>query len=191
MDEDFFRDLGFIEETYRNGTFINAFEPYLNKALDIVVAAVKRRAPVATGAYRRGIVKKIVKTATSITGLVTIEDEAAKYAYFIENGRAPGKFPPWGLGTGLFKWVKLKVNLAEYRASGKTPRNTKSRDKMILGIAFLIARKIAKRGTYGKYHTGEFAPLPKPFTLGWAESENEVAGIIDYGIDIAMAGMAA
>ena len=61
------------------------------------------------------------------------------YWQYAENGRGPGKFPPI---DAILKWVEFK-RLVPRPINGRVP-STKQ-------LAYLISRKIARKGTEGKH----------------------------------------
>lgn len=102
------------------------FIPIFRKAMVASTAAVKRTAkeevPIYQGELRRGIFDKVTSSiAKSVQGLVYVAN--VKYGLWVEMGTRP-HFPPV---EPLEKWARIKL--------GKP------------GAGFLIARKIAKRGT--------------------------------------------
>lgn len=58
------------------------------------------------------------------------QDTRGGYAFFVEYGRRAGKFPPV---DEIVQWVRKKLRIREPKAAK--------------GIGFVIARKIAKKGT--------------------------------------------
>lgn len=102
------------------------FMPVFRKAMVASTATVKRTAkekvPIYQGELRRGIFDKVTSSiAKSVQGIVYVAN--VKYGLWIEKGTRP-HFPPV---EPLEKWGRIKL--------GKP------------GIGFLIARKIAKKGT--------------------------------------------
>ena len=80
---------------------------------------------------------------------------SAKHAFFVEEGRRPGKPPPV---AEILEWVKnknLAVGVEPYkkkRRKGKRRRTKRQRLKMAkFALALRIARKIGRVGTDGKY----------------------------------------
>ena len=63
----------------------------------------------------------------------------ADYWQFLENGRAPGKFPPV---DKIKEWIEVKPINPTPLSNGKTPS--------VEQLSFLISRKIANEGTEGK-----------------------------------------
>lgn len=80
-----------------------------------------------------GTLKKSVNYKVGYqSGLFTLELGAgAKYAYWVHEGRRPGKMPP---EKPILRWVYRKLN------PGKDAKS----------IAFLIRRKIGKKGYKGR-----------------------------------------
>ena len=69
-------------------------------------------------------------------GLIIGRIEAVDYWYYVDQGRKPGKFPPYTNDReGILHWVLTKI-----------PKQPDIKDT---SLAFLIARKIAKKGTKG------------------------------------------
>lgn len=94
-----------------------------------------------------------IHTLTGDGGLMATVKPTAKYAYWVHEGRKPGRFPPYADGTPLSQWAKRM---------GMNP--------------FLVARGIAKHGTKGipfmKEAFDKVSPLAK------ADSDNVIADAI-------------
>lgn len=83
----------------------------------------------------------------SIKHIVEIDDKTIElslsleeYWKYVEEGRAPGKFPPLGK---IEEWIRIKPVSPYPDAKGRVPSNEQ--------LAFLIGRKIAEEGTEGKH----------------------------------------
>ena len=63
----------------------------------------------------------------------------ADYAWYLENGRGPGKFPPV---DKIKEWIEVKPVNPTPLSNGKTPS--------VEQLSFLISRKIANEGTEGQ-----------------------------------------
>ena len=82
-------------------------------------------------------VKHIVQVNdTAIELSLELED----YWKWVEDGRAPGKFPPL---DKIEEWIRVKPVAPYPDSKGKVPSNEQ--------LAFLIGRKIAQEGTEGKH----------------------------------------
>lgn len=82
-------------------------------------------------------VKHIVQVNdTAIELSLELED----YWKWVEEGRAPGKFPPL---DKIEEWIRVKPVAPYPDSKGKVPSNEQ--------LAFLIGRKIAQEGTEGKH----------------------------------------
>lgn len=181
-------DLSMFDRFGDPDKIMTMMEPYVRAALDIVKGAVRERTPVgASGLLRRSIAYEWSKTGLTAMGRIYPYGKAGEYAPFVEYGRLPGKFPPWGVDSALFNWVKVKVRTAEYAATGKKgykaiTRKTKVTDegKRLLQISFLIARAIAEHGTFPK-------GAPHMFELAWAETRDDALAVIESGINEVMA----
>ena len=77
------------------------------------------------------ITSEVRGTGVNVIGEIYSTDIPVKVAS-VEEGRAPGKMPPWGPGSSLALWVERK-------AGGDS------------SAAFLIARAIGRRGTQGAH----------------------------------------
>lgn len=77
-----------------------------------------------------GRVQKVDDDPDSIDAGFFSQDTRGGYALFVEYGRRAGKFPPI---DEIVQWVRKKLRIREQKAAK--------------GIGFLIARKIAKKGT--------------------------------------------
>ena len=91
------------------------------------------------------ITSEVRGSGVDLLGEVYSTDIPVKVAS-VEEGRSPGKMPPWGPGSSLYLWVQRK-------AGGD------------LSTSFLIARAIGKRGTTGAHM------FQKAFDAGRAEIE--------------------
>lgn len=99
---------------------------------DVVV-----RTPAGVGGAA-GLRGSIEGTVTEMRGVATgIVGTAIPYGEVIEYGRKPGKFPPTG---PLELWVRRKLGVNGDKAPG---------------VAFLVARKIAKKGFKGAHMFSE------------------------------------
>jgi len=101
-----------------------------------------QRDPLRPHVYRIGVIGKRA-------------DEANRYAFAVEFGRKPGKFPNIGKTPqeGLWRWVLRHGwdNPASVKRGGKPSvfrlsHNKEKRIKQAKSIAFLIARKIKEKG---------------------------------------------
>ncbi len=97
----------------------------------------KRNTPVFMGNLRRAISFWLDRPKlTSYIGFTEGNANAFEYAMAVERGRKAGSMPP---SSALELWVKRKLKVPE---------------KLVKGIAFVIARKIGREGT-----------KPRPFLL--------------------------
>jgi hypothetical protein len=150
-------------------------KPSVEAAMQAAKGQIVRLLPDgASGNLRRAPQAIAVLWPDRIEGQVFIQEDnpAYGYAWFVEHGRAPGKYPPWGEGTSLFKWASRKLTSGKYKATGKVVRQSKALKAETLGFSFLVARKIAKFGTKGQF----------PFMKGWAAAEMQVMTILEKGV---------
>ena len=71
----------------------------------------------------------------------------ADYYQWVEEGRRPGKQPPFDHSSGMWvieRWLEVKQNIAN-PIDHKIPHATNKQ------IAYLISRKIGREGTQGKH----------------------------------------
>lgn len=92
---------------------------------------VAKRAPVGvSGNLRAGIFGKVLQYNR---GKIAVQGPAVRYAEVVEYGRKPGKFPPQ---APIMLWVKRVI---------------RPREGELESVTFLIQRKIARKGTKGKF----------------------------------------
>jgi hypothetical protein len=109
----------------------------IEKAMDVVIndaaSLLSEASPVGVYGHLQGAWLQTVGTEVSTTGVVGFSDPTptAPYAWFVVHGRAPGRMPP---PIALLRWVVKKLGV-----SGMAARS----------VAWLVARKIGRRGTKG------------------------------------------
>ena len=99
-----------------------------------IATQARARTPVGVSGILRASIGTKVTLGTDAAHLARGEvfsGAQAPYAEFVEYGRRPGKFPPWGEGSSLRLWVQ--------RVIGDGSRT------------FIIARAIARRGIRGRF----------------------------------------
>lgn len=179
-DKKLYNRLGFLTVNMEGSQAVP--RKYLNQALDVALRNIKRRLPKgATGRLSQAPRKQITKgQGGDLLGTIIVPDSspASAYAYYAEYGRRPGKMPPFGKGSALYLWVEKKLIHKIFRTSGKTPRKTPSRDRVIASVTFAIAKTIGEKGTF----SNPDYPLPMAFQKGWEESELEVTKILQYAM---------
>lgn len=189
-------DLSGLDTLFDFNRIAEAMLPEVQKAMEHARGQIQRLLPDgATGNLRRApkAMAEIVP-GLGVEGRVDVSEQAgnrgaspATYWQFVENGRAPGKFPPWSKPTdALFLWAQRKMNnsRAEQKQKRLSIKKRKEGDKVVLtkserqiqSFAFLVARKIALHGTKAQH----------PFERGWKASEKRVQTIIEYGFQKAM-----
>lgn len=110
----------------------------------------------------------------SIRGDVVNNDEAvvksvgagSEYAYYVEEGRAPGKMPP---SSELVNWVRRSKKGRSLWSSMKSRNSNITAEQ----VAFILARKIGKKGTEGQ----------KFFQKGIDDSIDEIERFADMLLD--------
>jgi hypothetical protein len=107
----------------------------MDKSVTILVSDIKPEWPIgATGGARQSIGSEVKSVGSAIEGKVGSSIKTPyPYPLVTELGRRPGKAPPPG---ALDLWVRRVLRVPP--------------DK-VRGVAFLIGRKIARRGIKGKF----------------------------------------
>lgn len=94
---------------------------------------------------RSGIISKLGLKVNYTSDHVIIETQFPDYAAYVDNGRRPGKRPPV---QSLLSWCNSHLG------SPKTKEDAKrSREQRVKNFAFLLARKIGRKGIVGKHFT--------------------------------------
>lgn len=106
-----------------------AIEAGLTEMGEILVSAVKEETPLGATKILRGSIYSELR-GTPVRELLVSTPHA--YGAIVERGRQPGKFPKQG---PILLWVKRKLGIAD--------------EKEAHSVAFLVARKIARKGTSG------------------------------------------
>lgn len=130
---------GLQEAVAELGRFDEVADKHLMKAMKqgttTIVSEVRPLTPVFMGLLRNSIASEVIREGPgSIIGKVgsTLKDE--EYPAVMEYGRKPGAtMPP---PEKLERWVHLKLGVPEEKAHG---------------VAFTVARAIARRGIAGKF----------------------------------------
>ena len=127
------RELFLNMQRTMDGTLKAAMQGLEKAALNIIADAkenLKGNHSVVTGQLRAsGRVQRVEGDAESLDAGFFSQDSSGGYAAFVEYGRRSGKMPPLYI---IKQWVRKK-----FQVDAKEARN----------IGFLIARKIAKKGT--------------------------------------------
>lgn len=105
-------------------------ERAMTESVILVEGAVVKRTPVNTGSLRQSIDRSVRGRLARIEGRVFTP---SPYGLPVERGRKPGKFPPI---APIELWVRRKLQVSDSEARS---------------VAFLVARKIARRGTKGAF----------------------------------------
>ncbi len=105
--------------------------------------------PRATGTYERSFMVFKLKDGAVMTN-------SARHSIFVELGRRPGKRPPL---KPLIEWVKRKKIGRKGLGRDKQGRFKSLSSGQARAIAFLIARKIGRKGTKGKFVFRRTVPL--------------------------------
>jgi len=129
---------GLDEQTKKLLSFDQIAGKHMRQAMSQSVITVEGRAKVnapvgVSGRLRNSMASEVRGTGVDITGWIGSTLRAEVYPAVMEYGRAPGRMPP---PQALERWVHLKLRVAEADA---------------LGVAFVIARKIARAGIKGQH----------------------------------------
>ena len=112
-----------------NGAMVDALKNAMKLSMTHLEGQVKKKTPVNFGHLQSGIVGH---TRSPFHGEIAATMPGKVYIEYVEEGRKPGKMPPYKDGSALFLWVKRKLKL-----SGSE----------LINASFLIARAIGKPGT--------------------------------------------
>ncbi len=95
-----------------------------------------------SGALRQSLAANFNDSVDEKGGIISGLISAVDYWYYVDEGRKPGKYPPYtNEREGILHWVLTKI-----------PKRPDITDQ---SLAFLIARKIAKKGTKPTYFASE------------------------------------
>ena len=136
-----------------------ATEMLRSAATGIAQSPYGERVPGSLGEFAASTRNEVRVSSNRLTGHVFLAPPADQYGMFVEIGSAP-HFPPPG---ALLGWVRRRLGISDER---------KARE-----IAFLIGRKISKRGTEGKFI----------FERALRENEERVIAILEEEIENALA----
>lgn len=163
--------------------FSVAFMPYFIKALNEIRGQIQAQIPDgATGNARAQLVQTVpVRDGFTISGSVMASGASARYIWFVEYGRAPGRMPPWDVGSPLYEWVKRKADAVPARIQG----GPKSPESVIRSLSFLVARSIANAGT--RRYRGL---TPAPFATGFRMGVDNAQAILERGVQEAFTTLA-
>lgn len=120
-------------ETYR------VLEEYAIRLRNLYQDKLIKGDKIATGDLMNNVEYIIEKDSRSVSVSLQLED----YWRFVEEGRAPGKFPPV---DKILDWIRVKPIVPDER-SGRLPTENQ--------LAFLIGRKIAEEGIEGTHYLQE------------------------------------
>ena len=150
----------------------------------------KRKKLRASGTYDDNFVVLVAEgTGDTVAQLAN----AAKHAYFVEEGRRPGRRPPL---NPILEWIRLKGLIkaprkpkygprqrprpkfgpkerTKHGPKQRKPKRRKTKNKKItaLQLAFLIQRKIGKLGTEGHHVFATVVPKMQAFAVKQVEKE--------------------
>lgn len=106
----------------------------MNKSVVKIEGRAKKNAPVGVSSRLRNSLASEVKSMPgSIVGRVGSTLKGEVYPAVIERGRKPGSMPP---SSALVRWVRIRLKVPAKQAKS---------------VAFLVARKIGRRGIMGRF----------------------------------------
>lgn len=138
----------------RLGDYDRITDKHLNRAMKRSVIAIERTTklgwPVGvSGKSRNSIASEVKETRTHIVGRVGSTMKKEVYPNVIEEGRKRGKkAPPPG---ALDRWVRIVMGIRDARKARSA--------------AFLVGRKISRRGIKGKHLLKKAYAKNKPFVM--------------------------
>lgn len=150
---------GLDEQVKKLGAFNQVAAKHMRKAMSQSVITVEGRAKVhapvgVSGRLRNSMSSEVRGTGIDVVGWIGSTLKAEVYPSVMEYGRAPGRMPP---PEALQRWVHLKLRVSEADA---------------LGVAFVIARKIAARGIAGRHF----------LRRGYEESRSKIEAFFDQAL---------
>jgi len=139
-------------------------------------------AAVNTGTLLGSVFSEMHGTPVEVYGLVAISPPADRYGLVIEEGRRPGaRMPP---PDALILWVRHKFRDAITLAatvvtkSGRVRRSKKKAASAERGLAFAIARSIAKKGFAGVHM------FRRAFTERTADVQRIIMEEIQHAVEV-------
>ena len=120
-------------ETYR------VLEEYAIRLRNLYQDKLIKGDKIATGDLMNNVEYIIEKDSRSVSVSLQLED----YWKYVEEGRAPGRFPPV---DKILDWIRVKPIVPDER-NGRLPTENQ--------LAFLIGRKIAEEGIEGTHYLQE------------------------------------
>lgn len=98
--------------------------------------------PIATGTY--SMTWNVTRTAKG-----AVLGTTAMHGIFVEIGRRPGRMPPV---SAIEEWVRVKRLAFRPKAlRGRSKSAAKARERYVRTLAWLVARKIGRKGFRGRY----------------------------------------
>lgn len=113
----------------------------MQESLLLTETEVAKNTPVTFGIARASINGRFISPFNGVVG------SSANYIEWVERGRRPGKFPPI---DAITLWVRRKLKVDP---------------KLLKSVGFLVARKIAKKGTKGAFMFREGEKIMRPIVL--------------------------
>ena len=164
-------DISLIESIAKDFDLsLDILEEGMRKALEVIQGEITKKGVMpfgATGAAGRSVQIRTMRRPGEIAGFVYSN---SPYMEFIEDGRRAGKFPPFGIGSPILKWVTYHVNaVGDMTLKGMTLQQ----------LAFLVARKISKKGT----------PPQRPFALGFEAGQTNANAAFEFAVEQAIASL--
>lgn len=142
-------------------------EEAMREAVNVGLAAVIERAPVAFGNLRGSINAQVQADKNGVIGIIGTN---VPYALWVEEGTKPH----WTPIAPLVEWVKKKQIAGVYslktrrRLGGKDQKDSENK-----ALAYAVQRKIAKHGTTGQHI----------FRDGLADSDAEINRIFERAVE--------
>lgn len=133
------------------------------------VRIIDENKAVAWGEMRRNIREEVIIEAGKILGVVGVGSNVP-YAIFRHEGTRP-HWPPqiaiqqWVIRKGIIKMENKPITRSRLRSGKKS--SVDSATKQIISTAFLIARKISRRGTTGL----PFMKMALNQNISWIQGE--------------------
>ena len=107
------------------------YKKAMTEAMQVLETEVALNTPIGVGGHLQGGIRGTV--LTHLRGVVGVEGPASKYGDVVEKGRRPGKWPP---RDAIELWVRRIIRPLKEELNS---------------VAFLVQRKIGKKGFKGKF----------------------------------------
>ena len=153
--------------------FVQRTRPLKDKMLAAVRTAMVKTGEFGVGAVQHTIrqtePKPIATTTYTMSWAVTktpagaVLGSSAYHSIFVEIGRRPGRMPPI---AAILEWVRVKRLAFRPKAlRGRSKRAQARREQYARTLAFLVARKIGRKGFRGRFPLKRTMPKLRAYSM--------------------------